>query len=279
MRVREFLSEHSRGLFVLSLLALLIIVAFFPYHNFSNQYSDEKGKVLVENKKVAILDQFYEEKPDFTENAIGLFGDENIGIDVYENITVNLYRELPTLGYKVIIIRVHSASGYRTEEGVNWDTGLFTTEKYNSSKYPILQTKELIGGATPTGDDEEKMFAIKSKFIVNEMRGKFDNTLLILDTCRVFNPKTNFKLTKKFYEKGVDAVVGWSEPVTLNHGDKGTLRFLEKILSENMTLKKAVEEVYEEVGTDPEHGAKLIIPYKSSKLKLKKNEGRLILEK
>lgn len=241
--------------------------------------------------QVAILDQFHDESPEFTKETVQLFEKKNIQVDVYENITVDLYRQLPTLGYKVVILRIHSAIGHRrlriqSENGdikeveVENNTLLFTTEEYESSKYPVLQTKNLVGAATVRKENVQRgMFAITPKFVKTEMKGDFKDTLVITDSCNIFNPKTNYKLTQAFYEKNVEAMVSWKGNVTLNHGDKGTLRFLKHIYLHNMPLGKATEKVLEEIGKDPKHGAKLMVSEKGSNLRLVANGGKLFLKK
>lgn len=281
MELRKFLSEHSRDLFIFSLISLLIIGVFFPYQNFSNLFLDEEKKVHVENEhgQVAILDQFHEERPGFTRKTVELFEGENIKVDVYENITIDLYRQLPTLGYKVIILRVHSAQATETEEGTEYEITLFTTESYSSSKYPVLQTEGLVGPVSFRGPDERgKKFAITNKFVRSEMKGKFDNTLLVMVSCSVLNPKSKYGFVRTLMRKGASAIASWNGLVTLSHGNKATFRFLKHIVLDNMTLKKAADETLEEAGPDPKHGTELVVLLRSTDQKLKVKGENLVLE-
>ena len=268
------ISRNQRDFLILAIFILVIFFAFFPFQKLSNPFVEEESPFQPENQ-VAILDQFHSESPEYSEETRELFANENIGVDIYENIPVNLYRHLPSLGYKIIILRVHS--GMRVSSGSGPKISLFTTEEYDPSKYLFLKSNDLLGNAFVYGDNWVKnRFSITPKFIEKEMKGEFDNTLIVINSCNISDVENSSLLVSNFYEKGAKSIVTWDENVTLDHGDRGVSLFLEKILLENETLMSSTNQVQDEIGVGEDAGAKLIVNHNPHS-RLKIVDGKILL--
>lgn len=282
MGLKEFVDKYSRFIFVLSVVALLIIVLLFPYSNFS-VFSSNSSQNSVDRGEVAVVDQFYSYDSNFSDEVTDLFGGEGVEVDVFENITVDLYRRLPTMGYKVIIFRVHSASGADLVNGSKIiGSPIYSTEEYESSKYPILQSKNFLVPAVAQDwyrDEEMRVFAVMPKFIATKTEGEFNNTLIVFDSCDVVKPENDYKLFQAFYEKGAGAVIGWKGLITINQGDEGTLKLMRNIV-DGKKLGESVSQTNRYLINNTTHDAGLMLPGRSSdkKLVIKDSNIKLVEE-
>ena len=66
-------------------------------------------------------------------------------------------------------------------------------------------------------------------------------------------------LAAAFLEKGTKAYIGWNGPVSANHTDRATIRFLKHFLIERQTIAKALEKATEEVGYESRYRSKLLL--------------------
>src|SRR4030042_4875847 len=94
------------------------------------------------NNRAAIIDQLYlrEPNPDFIAEATRILESSGFAVDVWQggDITGDFYRTLPSLGYRLIILRVHSGLLLEMEgdKVVALDnTYLFTGENYTTTRY------------------------------------------------------------------------------------------------------------------------------------------------
>lgn len=211
--------------------------------------------------KAAIVDQLSlsQPNPDFATSATDILEQAGYGVDYFpgEQVTVDFYRNLPTHDYDLIILRVHSGISEETDVATGVKTkreyvSLFSGEPYSEDKYPEepmgrLGKAEYYEGAPP-------LFGIGPDFITQSMRGSFDDALIVLMGCDgLRSPRTG----QAFLDKGASAFVSWSRAVTASHSDAGTLRLLEKLVSEGLPLADAVAQTATEVGPDPLYGAEL----------------------
>jgi hypothetical protein len=212
-------------------------------------------------KKAAIVDQLAltQPNPDFAASATNILEQAGYAVDYFpgEQVTVDLYRNLPAEDYDLIILRVHSGISEETDVTTGEKTmreyvALFTGEPYSEDKYPQepigrLGKAEYYEGAPP-------LFGVGPDFITYSMRGSFDKTLIVLMGCDgLRSPRTG----QAFLDKGASAFVSWSRSVSATHTDAATLRLLEKLLIEGLPVGDAVAQTAAEVGPDPSHGAEL----------------------
>ncbi len=219
-------------------------------------------------KTAAIVDQLSltQSNPEFVASARGMLVEAGYLVDYFpgEQVTVDLYRNLPRLDYDMIILRVHSAittevdgeSGGKTEKEY---VSLFTGESYDQEKY----ADELLNGYVGFGEaggraisdpDANLQFGIGPRFIEERMEGTFDDTIIVMMGCDGLRSQ---RTAQAFLDKGASTFVSWSQPVSAGHTDAATERLLEKLLLEGLNTATAVSETAEEVGPDPYYGAEL----------------------
>ena len=97
--------------------------------------------------KAAIIDQLCVLLPNqaFIEQATRELEEYGFSVDVYsgEAVTVDLYRELPAYGYKLIIFRVHSGLLGVDPKVIN-RTWLYTNEPYSKTSHLIEQLDDQV---------------------------------------------------------------------------------------------------------------------------------------
>jgi len=198
--------------------------------------------------------------PSFAETATNTLEQAGYEVEYYpgEEVTVDFYRSLPTHGYDLIVLRVHSGltreiSG---EEATPREyVSLFTGEPFTEGEY----RREIGGGRVGVATYYEggpQVFGISPKFIESSMKGRFDATTVILMGC---DGLRSHETAEAFLQKGAKAFVSWSGPVSATHTDAATERLLEKLLIEGLPVGDAVTQTAAEVGPDPSYGSRLLV--------------------
>ena len=210
-------------------------------------------------KTAAVVDQLSltQPNPDFVASARSLLSQAGYAVDYYpgEQVTVDFYRDLPTHGYELIVLRVHSALIRDDNTGeLTGQVSLFSGEPYSEKKYLVEQHAGLLGITRYFYEGSPSQFGITTDFIEQGMRGEFDDTLIVMMGCDGFRSQT---MAQAFLDKGASAFVSWSLPVSASHTDAATQRLLEKLLIEGLTVGDAVDQTAAEVGPDPAYRAEL----------------------
>lgn len=234
----------------------LLVYAFLPRGG-SNQL------------KAAIVDQLSSradfQNATFVKTANATLTAAGYAVTYYKgsDATVNLFRSLPTYGYDLIILRVHSA----LYNGTDAPLDLFTSEVFDSYSYPLDRMKGYLdiamyqAGAPP----REQFFGIKPGFVSNAMQGNFQNATIILMGCNGLDIHSNgtgqvfrsLELLNAFVSKGARVLIGWDATVLMNRTDVGTAKLLQHLLVENQTVKNAVNSTNNNVGPDSVYGSAL----------------------
>ncbi|MEM2780705.1 MAG: hypothetical protein QW791_07580 [Candidatus Bathyarchaeia archaeon] len=207
--------------------------------------------------KAAIVDQLSLTLPNqtFIQKAADTLTKANYAVDYYsgEKVTVNFYKNLPTGRYKLIILRVHSTA---TEQGgKEGPVMLFTSETYDSSKYSYEQLTGQLCSVRFLYENGTKYFGVSPLFIVNSMKGKFQNTVIIMMGCQGLD---NTLMAQAFIQKGASVYISWNKGVTASHTDSATTHLLQHFIIDKMTVKQAIQETYKELGADPLYKSLLI---------------------
>lgn len=203
---------------------------------------------------MGIVDQFYSQSPGFTDQVVGFLEEHGITYKVHRDadVTIELYRKLPTFGYRLIILRVHAGVSEELEEH---PTFLFTAESYTTGEYVVEQlTDQVMSGVMNPDRPENPVFTVGPMFVRMSMEGDFRGATIVLSSCLGLY---NHYLAEALIEKGARVFMSWDEKVSLEHTDEGTLTLLEALLIERLTIKEAVEKVMEDVGPDPVYNSKL----------------------
>ena len=95
-------------------------------------------------------------------------------------------------------------------------------------------------------------FGIGPKFIIESMKGNFRNTVVIVTGCSCLYDDT---LASAFAQKGASAFLAWDDSVVLDYVDKATISLVKNLLSDKLTLKKAVDATMATNGPDQTYHA------------------------
>jgi hypothetical protein len=203
-----------------------------------------------------IIDSFYSPRPQFTDAAVALLTSHGIPVDAYKDaeVTVELYRRLPTYGYNLIILRVHSGV---LQGDASAPIFLFTNEQYETGKYVLeqLERQVLSGKIDADNESEEPVFTVGPRFVAMSMEDNFNNSTVILSGC--FGLYTD-QLARAFGQKGARVFISWNERVTLAHTDEACMELLKDLINERITLNEAVNRVTTEVGKDKAYNSTLL---------------------
>jgi hypothetical protein len=210
-------------------------------------------------EKAAIIDQLYllEPDPSFIESATRMLESYGFMVDLWQGgqVTVDFYRKLPSMGYKMIVFRVHSGLLMSLEkEGARPldTTYLFTAENYTTTRYVKDQLTDKVSNAMMY-EKYPLVFAVNSAFM-KSASGRFDNTVVLLLGCESYYYDD---MPEAFIEKGASAYVGWSTVVSLDHVDKAALDLLGNLCTANQTLAEGINRTMAGLGQDPSFGAYL----------------------
>ena len=222
---------------------------------------DETTKI----KKAAIIDQLYRDipNPHYQNQTMIYLQDRGYDVDLYttEDITIDFYKELPSMDYDFIVFRTHSLAIY----GKNPSEWLFSGEKY-SNKVHIAET--LSGQLSPgvpfivTEDQtitysealKERYFMIGSKFIDESMVGQFPGSVIILGGCETMPHEL---LAEALVKRGASSVIGWNELVNSSKNDRVITSLLEEMLVNGLKIDEAIELVMEDLKRDKKSNLKL----------------------
>ncbi|MFC1864611.1 hypothetical protein ACFLYG_02145 [Chloroflexota bacterium] len=209
--------------------------------------------------KAAIIDQLYTLKPNeiFITQVSQQLQNCGFEVDIYqgEEVTVDLYRKLPSYDYKLIIFRAHSASlGWITSIGQKAaKTCLFSGEPYSQRKHVIEQLAERVVIAKLIVQDLY-FFGVKSEFITETMEGKFPDTAIIMMGCSTLYIED---MAQAFVEKGASSYIGWDAEVSLDHMDEASTYLVKQLCQAGVTIEESVRSANKVLGPDPKYGATL----------------------
>jgi len=264
-KVRDERTRERRSGMVVTAAILVVIISVSGFFIYSMLFSSDEG-VLPEptsqfrsansssEVKAAIVDHLSLTAPNetFVQTAANILTKANYTVDYYsgEKVTVNFYRNLPTGGYKLIILRVHSALDPEPP------LALFTSEPMDSRKHVgELLTDQLTGVVFyPYKSGSKVYFGILPKFIKLSMESTLQNSMIIAMGC---DGLTYTEMAEAFIQKGAKTYIGWNGSVSASHTDQATARLLQHLIAEKQTIKQAVDETMNEVGLDPVYNSLL----------------------
>jgi hypothetical protein len=219
-------------------LAIIIIMGAVLYQFFwRNQESEVKFSL-----KAAIIDQLSEDFPNknFVDNITEMLEEYNFTVTYYDytQTKVEFFKGLAKGNYGIIILRTHAAL---RKDGSAVD--FFTSEHYSETEYEELQNKGLlVKGELNISGTIKEYFAFTPTF-VEKLEGTFPKSVVIAMGCQSLNLTVKQQMAKAFCDiKGVMVYIGWSSWVSWQHSDNETLQLIKRLLYENKTIGKAVEE-------------------------------------
>ncbi len=250
--------ERSRGrwkiIAALTALALAIPVVAVSAFLLFPRSSEPSG-----SPRAAIVDQLSLTfpNPEFVEEATTTLEQAGYVVDYFpgEEVTVDLYRDLPDRNYDYVILRVHTAQFDKEWRGKAYDEPvLFTSEPYSPVQY-LEEQWELQLNPAFTFEGAPTYFAVAANFIESGMTGKFDDATVIMMGCGGLQTD---RTAEAFVSRGAGTVVGWSDLVSANHTDNVTQLLLDKLLIGELPMEAAVAQTMAELGPDPTYNSELL---------------------
>jgi hypothetical protein len=227
---------------------LILSISFFLWNSFTTAPQPAQ-QTAIEVPKAAILDALYAGSQDlaYEQSLTNYLSTAGYRVDVFrgENVTINLLRNIG--GYKVLILRLHSA--IHSSDGFLY---LFSGEKYTQSKY----VQEQLSGAVREGItfEGEEYFAINAVFLGgNNSTGLKDSTIILMG-C---NGTGSSYSIQRLMGRGVKAYIAWTGYVDLSYSDETTLALVKALYLEKSSVQAAVEEAMKEAGTEPGYNSVL----------------------
>lgn len=209
----------------------------------------------VSPSRAAIVDHLSASWPNpvFVKECTAILKGAGYKVDYYKggDVTVELYRNLPTHGYELIVLRVHSAYIHQY-----LSLAMFTSEPYSKKSYVYEQLRNRVasGYIEPYQKGDPRYLVITDKFVRFSMKGSFDDAIIIMMGC------TGIKkcAATAFLQKGAKAYIGWNGLVSARHTDLATIRLLRHLLRDKETISKAVSKTMKEMGREPQYESRLL---------------------
>lgn len=239
-RVHNEKKREEYGLAVA--IAILIVVLFisgFLINSMLDQPSTSQTFSSTSQPKAVIVDHLSLTRPNqtFIETATNILKQANYSVDYYSGnkVDVEFYRILPTHGYSIIVLRIHSALKVGSDQKQG-SLGLFTSEIYSSTKYVYEQLNDQVLAAQ-FPYKETKYFAISPLFVLHCMNGRFQDTKIIMMGC---DGLTYTGMAQAFVEKGAKVYIGWDGSILGTRNDPAITLLLRHLITEKQTIKDAI---------------------------------------
>lgn len=223
------------GYIAIAIMIALALTGLFLY------FQAHKPK----QRKAAIIDQLSSSQldkasrfpnPVFVETAKQLLHKRFPEVEYYsDNATVDQYKYLPSLGYELIIWRVHSALDQEKHF-----VAVCSSERYNPEKYQQYSGSQLT--LCNITNDPNLYFAITPDFVHECMSGRFEDTIIILMSCNGLKERF-LKTADAFIEKGARVFISWDGWIRPSDNDHAITLLLEYLINENDTIYDAVGKV------------------------------------
>jgi len=252
----------TEALGYLALITVIILVISL-YYSPSQRAAEESVKPEASVSQAAIVDQLGGIYPnqDFIQEAYKDLTSAGFKVRIYlhDEATVDFYRSLPSRGYKIIVLRVHSAIPLKELVRRSYPIKgepvfLFTNEPYDKNRYLPEQLTDQIVQVQVT-NSSPSYFGIGPEFVKQSMTGRFPKTLIILSSCAGLYSSD---LADALIERGASAVISWNVLVELSQTDKAIAFLLKELCVEQLNVKQSIETTMSQVGPDPKYGATLL---------------------
>lgn len=233
----------------LTIAAAILIASAFLVSSILNQPSTpEITSPLASDPSVAIVDQLSLTRPNqtFVDEAKGIFEKAGFMFNYYfgKAVSVSCYRDLPVHDYDVILLRVHSAGLSAIGAA---ELQLFTCEAYSTQKYIKQQLAHQVGIVKYSASDTEMYFGICPGFVQEYMKGRFENTTIIMMGC---DGLMGTQMAEAFIQKGAKVYIGWDGPIVSCRNDPAIASLLHHLVTEGQTVERAVAETMKEFPPD-----------------------------
>jgi hypothetical protein len=205
------------------------------------------------SRKAAIVDQTALSQPntEFTQEALAYLTTAGFEVDLFEGeeVSVEFYRTLPTMGYQWIIFRAHATNDFLDPAPPGEPVYLYTGERHDKARYTFEQlTRQIMAGKVLYEEDSPSLFIIGPGFVRRSMEGRFDGTTILLGGC---DSLSTTDMAEALVERGASVVIGWNGLVDLFHNDRTVLYLLRLLAVDKVPLDLAMTRTMLEIGPDP----------------------------
>jgi len=271
------------------ILTIALVVIFSSIVTLSLQENVIQNEIYSYDgvPRAVIIDQLHNDIPgtSFQTKATELLTTAGYEVDVFttDELLVDFYKKLPLMNYEFIVVRSHAIGSNGPNIDEDEPVAIFTGEKYRDDKYihEQLSGQILKGAPFQTSnvdvsvdlsqwnqsegaieistswefiDDSDPYFLIGSKYVDEQMEGRFPNSVVVLAGCSTLS---NPSLAKSFINRGASTVIGWDNLIENFNNDSTTLLVLENLLIKNMETQEAVQAAMELNGRSNQYKAKL----------------------
>jgi len=251
--MKKRISMKKRILVIAWVVAVAIGISFtiLPINIQNNEFQFESMS-YDGSPRAIIIDQLYNDIPneEFQKTITKLLIDKGYKVDIVttDEVTVDFYKQLPSMNYNFILFRGHSL-GYGSIEK---SASLFTGEKYDKHKYIKEQflgqvsrgVSYYVGDIASQGGrsafEDETYFVVGSKLVDEAMIGQFPGSTIILAGC---DTAKKTALINSLLKRGASEVIGWTGLIDATENDMVLTKILQKNLADDVDLKEAVESV------------------------------------
>jgi len=239
--------KRRRVIRAVAVLAVGLVVSALVAYSFVNQ----PPAVQTASFKAAIIDQLSGTFPNtsFNDRIQTLLVNAGLSVDYYgpSQVTIELFRGLPSMGYGLVVIRAHSTGQLPGDKIM-----IFTSEEYRQDRFVYEQASDMLSGATSLSLGRV-YFAISPRFVREAMHGSFPGSIIIMMGCTGL---VNSEMARAFVDKGGRVYVSWDSPVTAERTDTATQALIQS-LTDGKGVGEAVRSAMDRVGPDPVYNSHL----------------------
>ena len=166
----------------------------------------------------------------------------------YQDVSVEFFRTLPTLRADLILLRIHSSARiYAPNNEVVEDASVsLCTGEPVSQKYRQERNSGQLGGFETAGADT-LFFSVRDAFFRRNAVGRFNQAVILMMGCESLRiPST----AQTFLDMGAQAIVGWSDQLSVEYMDQATIALLEEWIHNGQSLAEAIKITQRRIGRD-----------------------------
>jgi hypothetical protein len=203
---------------VVTVAVLILSISSLLYTTRSSLWYPNPGTVS-RPFKAALIDEATAFIPDpaFNTQVTSELTSAGYKIDYFppSTVTVQLFKDLPSMGYGIVIIRNHSTGS--GADGIS----IVTSELYDPNKYVFEQLTGQIAEVS-LGTAGNYYFSITPLFVRESMQGFFPGSVILMMGCTGL---ANSEMAQAFVTRGAQVYVSWDHVVQAYRTDVATTIF------------------------------------------------------
>jgi hypothetical protein len=228
---------NKRLAYAVVAIVIMLVLTFSYFFLFrQSQPIEPKAAIIDQLGSKRLPFDIRHENETFVENATTLLYQRFSTVDYYsDNATVENYRNLASLNYKLIIWRAHSA----LDETLKY-IAISSSEVVGSKNYDQYLENGQLTICNITG---KYYYGITPKFVSECISGRFEDTVIILMSCNGLKEGYT-KTAEAFVEKGVKAFISWDGWIDPEYNDNAIALLLDYLINKDYVISDAVHETW-----------------------------------